>query len=264
MIDWFTCNFKRLPSEFYNDGFINYSKKGRAFTTCMNYKMSKDKMSKIQSQKFCADMLQSLCMKSKYIVIKAIRIPVEILGHLMDRFTDMRIIYLLRDPRAVIRSQLTYGVVKKIHILRNSTRYCNRVYRDIISSERIQKEYINRFYGLLYEDLARNPMQKAKEMYKFLNMELTPNIASSIRNMTSAGKSCNTPLCTVVSNSSIYADKWRTQVNFDFVKTVDTACAPLYSLIGLRPIPDEKSLKDFTYSVYGRRDDVDMGDYRFA
>ncbi|KAK3088789.1 hypothetical protein FSP39_023712 [Pinctada imbricata] len=264
LISWFTCDFKSLPLVFFEDGFLSYSRQAKAFRTCKDYKIKSDHFSKAEALEFCANVLDSLCLKSKHIIVKAIRIPLQVLEPIMDRFPRMRIIHLLRDPRAVIRSQMTYNVVQKFHLSSNATRYCNRVYRDVIAAERMEKLYVDRFYALNYEDLAGSPVKSAESLYNFLGMDFSSHIRTFVTNITSAGKSCNTPLCTVVSNSTEQVEKWRNKVSIDFVKIVDQSCAPLYSLMGIRSIPTDKALKDKSFSIKYRTGEFDMGDYRFA
>ena len=53
----------------------------------------------------CGKMLQKVCLLSKHVVIKTICFPLYKLEHLMTEFPTMKIIHLVRDPRATLFSR---------------------------------------------------------------------------------------------------------------------------------------------------------------
>lgn len=221
-----------------------------------------------EATKQCALMMKKMCQASKYIILKTIRIPLKILVPFPEIFPKFKILHLLRDPRATLKSQSRFGVVRTEYMQENATKFCNRVYNDITIARQTTSIADGRYFPISYENLAKYPFEMATNVYNFLEMEVNADMTSRVEKLTMAKKTCGESkiaktMCTKSSNSSADADKWRGTIPFRFVSVVDNACQMLYSIVGLQSIPDEVHLRNLSFSL--RRETIpDFGDFRFS
>ncbi|XP_061164345.1 carbohydrate sulfotransferase 1-like [Saccostrea echinata] len=263
----FQCNFENLPLPFFSDGFLNKGRKSREFKVCLKYK-SAINISATTATYQCIMMMKRLCLESKYIILKTIRIPLTVLVPLSETFPNLKILHLLRDPRPTLRSQSRFGIVKSRFLQENATSFCNRVYTDIIIAKHTPTIAPHHYFPVSYENLAKYPFQMARNVYRYLDINLNNKVTSYIENMTMADKTCSESkiaktMCTKSSNSSADADRWRQKIPFGFVSIVDNACSLLYRVIGLRSIPSEFHLRNLSYSLRGNTI-ADTGDFRYT
>ncbi|XP_062600211.1 carbohydrate sulfotransferase 1-like, partial [Saccostrea cucullata] len=262
----FQCNFEKLPLPFFADGFLKKGRKSREFKACLGNK-STNNISATSATYQCIMRIKHLCLESKYIIIKTIRIPLAVLVPLSELFPDLMILHLLRDPRPTLKSQSRFGIVKSRFLQENATSFCNRVYTDIIIAKHTPTIAPHHYFPVSYENLAKYPLQMARNIYRYLDINLNDNVTSFIENMTMADKTCSESriaktMCTKSSNSSADADRWRSKIPFGFVSIVDNVCSLLYRVIGLRSIPSEVHLRNLSFSLRGDTL-ADTGDFRY-
>lgn len=212
---------------------------------------------------YCVNMLRGVCFRSKYMVFKVIRFPVDKLEPLMAEFPSMKIIHLVRDPRATILSQMRFGIIRKQSFVTDVIDFCSRVYRDIVTIEIFVNKFPDRILTYFYEDLARNPLDMSKSLYKFAGIQYTKEVEDFVYNITMAGKKSNCGnLCTIKSNSSAQADAWRLKLNLQQARVIDHACRPVYKSLGFKEIISEEMLLNNEIPL--RLEPGQSYDYRFA
>lgn len=262
----FQCNYENLPLPFFTDGFLSKGNKAKEFRMCMNHKTNNISLN--EATRKCALVMKKACKASKYIILKTIRIPLKILVPFTEVFPKLKILHLLRDPRATLKSQSRFGVVRTEYLQENATKFCNRVYNDITIARQTTSIASGRYFPISYENLAKYPLEMATKVYNFLEMDVNANMASRVEKLTMSEKTCGESriaktMCTKSSNSSADADKWRRTIPYHFVSVVDNACQMLYSIVGLQSIPDEVHLRNLSFSL--RRETIaDFGDFRFS
>lgn len=216
----------------------------------------------------CVGIIKRRCLESKHIVIKTIRIPLKVLVPFSQIFPKLKILHLVRDPRATLKSQSRFGIVKLRFLHENATNFCNRVYTDITVAKNTPTIATSRYFPISYENLAMYPIQMAVGVYRFLGISINENIMTYVHNITMGGTSCGTSrvsklMCTKSANSSAEAGKWRLTIPYSFVSVVDSACSLLYSVLGLRSVPSEIHLRNLSYSLRGNISS-NIGDFRFT
>lgn len=203
-------------------------------------------------------------MNSKHAAFKIIRIPVALLESLMTSIPRLRMLHLVRDPRATVLSQLKSAIVRKGNIRAHAVSFCNRVYRDVIAADHLDQHFPGRTLRLYYEDVANDPIGYAQRVYDFAEMNFTPEVESKIRSMTSEDVPINCTgqfFCTVTSNSSLQAVAWRMDIPFSISTSIDDVCQPLYSQLGYRRV-SEAELRDISFQLRDNISTVD--DFRYA
>ncbi|XP_020496765.1 carbohydrate sulfotransferase 6-like [Labrus bergylta] len=147
-------------------------------------------------------LVQEACSTYSHVVLKVVRIfELESLYPLLqDPSLDLRIIHLVRDPRAVLRSReaLKKGLRRDNTIVlehRNipATDVQYQVMQEICRSHvHIHNRAIlnppplleGRYKMVRYEDVARNPIEEINAIYEFVGLELTPELEGWIHHMT--------------------------------------------------------------------------------
>lgn len=259
--NWTNCNLFDLPDVVWSDSFTSKSKKAKILKACRIFQSNLRPMN--ETLRYCVNMLRSVCFQSKYMVLKVIRFPVDKLEPLMAEFPSMKIVHLVRDPRATVLSQMKFGIIKRKSFVTDVIDFCSRVYRDIVTTDIFINKFPNRILTYFYEELARNPLDMSKSLYKFAGIQYTKEVEDFVYNITMAGKKSNCgSLCTIKSNSSAQADAWRLKLNLPQARVIDQACRPVYKRLGFKEIISEEMLLNNEIPL--RLEPGQSYDYRFA
>ncbi|XP_044518758.1 carbohydrate sulfotransferase 3 [Gracilinanus agilis] len=205
------------------------------------------------------------CRRKEHMALKAVRIrQLEFLRPLVeDPRLDMRIIQLVRDPRAVQASRMVafsgkYETWKKWVAEGEASLREDEIQRLRGNCESIrlsaelglsQPSWLRGRYMLVrYEDVARLPLQKAREMYRFAGITLTPQVEAWIRKNTQAPRD-SSGIYSTQKNSSEQFDKWRLSIPFKLAQVVQRACGPAMQLFGYKLAPDPATLMNRSISL---------------
>jgi hypothetical protein len=200
----------------------------------------------------CLHVLKAACQNSKYRVVKTIRVPMQFLQQFTVEFPRMKIIHLIRDPRAMLKSQRQVGNVKWANLSESAQQHCNSVSFDIATAETFNRKQSHTALRVQYEDIAGMPLQTAKDMYNFLGAELLPAAERYIYNITSAGLQDNCVICTTRANSTEHMYEWRRHLDYSSVKIIDRQCQAVYDEVGYLAVSSETVLKDMRVSLRRR------------
>uniref|UniRef100_A0A8D0BQP8 Sulfotransferase n=1 Tax=Salvator merianae TaxID=96440 RepID=A0A8D0BQP8_SALMN len=209
------------------------------------------------------------CLRKEHMALKAVRIrQLEYLRPLVeDPRLDMRIIQLVRDPRAVLASRMVafsgkYETWKKWATEGAATLNEDEVQRLRGNCESIrlsaelglrQPAWLRGRYMLVrYEDIARSPLQKAKEMYRFTGITLTPQVEEWIRKNTQAPQDSN-GIYSTQKNSSEQFEKWRFSIPFKLAQVVQNVCSPAMKLFGYKLASSAETLTNRSVSLLEER-----------
>ncbi|XP_022446536.1 carbohydrate sulfotransferase 3 [Delphinapterus leucas] len=207
------------------------------------------------------------CRRKEHMAIKAVRIrQLEFLQPLAeDPRLDLRVIQLVRDPRAVLASRMVafadkYETWKKWLAKGQDQLREEEVLRLKGNCESIrlsaelglrQPAWLRGRYMLVrYEDVALRPLQKAQEMYRFAGIPLTPQVEDWIQKNTQAA---HDGIYSTQKNSSEQFEKWRFSMPFKLAQVVQAACGPAMRLFGYKPVQDAASLSNRSVSLLEER-----------
>ncbi|XP_068570044.1 carbohydrate sulfotransferase 6-like [Cebidichthys violaceus] len=199
------------------------------------------------------------CGTYSHVVLKNVRLfELESLYPLWkDPSLDFRIIHLVRDPRAVVRSReeeaanlmmdsaivleqrsisaadVQYQVMQEI--CRSHTRIIERA---ILKPPPFLK---GRYKMVRYEDVARNPLEEITAMYEFVGLEATSQMEEWIYRVTHGEGMGPEDMIDVTSrNATKVSQAWRTLLPHDKVKRIQEVCEGAMSLLGYRMVNSEK------------------------
>nr|AVW85665.1 peroxisome proliferator-activated receptor alpha [Pangasius sp. VGB-2018] len=99
-----------------------------------------------------------------------------------------------------------------------------------------------RYLLVRYEDLALNPEAKAKEIYKFLDLDIDNKVLTWISQNTNVTSSTSSKYSTS-RDSKTTPESWRLNLGFDIVKTVQTLCNDTLALLGYKIVQSEVELR---------------------
>ncbi|XP_006791149.1 carbohydrate sulfotransferase 3b [Neolamprologus brichardi] len=210
-------------------------------------------------------MASESCLKKEHIAIKSVRVrQLETLRPLAeDPRLDVKFIQLVRDPRAILASRMVAFAAKyknwkewamggNVPIdddeVRKLKGNCDNIKMSAEFGLR-QPFWLRRRYMLVrYEDIARFPMKKATEMYKFTGIPFTPQVKSWILKNTQASKETSGVYSTQ-KNSSEQVEKWRFKLPFKIAQVVQRVCGPTMKLFGYKFVSSEEMLTDKSISL---------------
>ncbi|XP_064606390.1 carbohydrate sulfotransferase 1-like [Liolophura sinensis] len=169
----FNCQIKRIDK--------------RALTPFAEQSVMVSNYSKCRkSMEECAEELGSACLGSPIREIKTIRTPMRFVTELLKKDPSVKVIHLLRDPRGLINSWITYGYKPKTDILPQYV--CNLIGDDLKTRYELEKQYPGTFLSLIYEDLAQHPMEMLHKIYGWLGMLVDTKVIDWLNRSTHSDK----------------------------------------------------------------------------
>lgn len=192
---------------------------------------------------------------SEHRATKVVRLTVDNLEVVLKNVPWLKVIHLLRDPRAVINSRITttwYSLKdakdgSKVELSRDADDLCQRMTYDLKASADIKRKYPDRFSLVLFEDLQDNLDQKAYMLYNYLGID-TSNLEEKLGSMSAILGIEHT----VNNTSGDFSGWWRHQLSFMSIDIVQSVCKDVFNRLGYRIFntPDEVSdlsLKAFDF-----------------
>nr|XP_046250886.1 carbohydrate sulfotransferase 6 [Scatophagus argus] len=207
--------------------------------------------------------VKDACVTYSHVVLKAVRFfELESLYPLLqDPSLDFRIIHLVRDPRAVVRSRerSANAFVNDDAILLDykkipAAEVQYQVIQEICRSHvRINERAIlkpppflkGRYKMVRYEDLVRNPLEEIKSIYEFVGLQMTSKLGEWIYKVTHGkGRGSRVEAFEITSRDAAdVSQAWRTTLPYSKVKRIQDVCRGAMSLLGYRNVNSEKEQK---------------------
>ncbi|XP_007897582.1 carbohydrate sulfotransferase 3a [Callorhinchus milii] len=209
------------------------------------------------------------CLGQRHMAVKTVRMrQLELLRPLVeDPRLDLRVIQLVRDPRAVLASRMVAFSSRYVAWQRwgrqdsadppgaEEAAKVRESCESLRASAELglsQPDWLRGRYLLVrYEDITREPLRKAAEMHRFAGITLAREVEAWIRENTQ-GPQPGTQKGSVYStrrNSSEQSDKWRLLLPFKLAQAVQGACGPAMQLFGYRPVRDAAALANLSASL---------------
>lgn len=98
--------------------------------------------------------------------------------------------------------------------------------------------------------MARFPLQKTRELYRFLGLVLDQGVETWITNNTRGSRDPSSQQkFTTVRDSAAIAESWRLKLSFHMVASTQAACQPLLELLGYRLVLHPRELRNLSLSL---------------
>ncbi|XP_071750352.1 carbohydrate sulfotransferase 1-like [Centroberyx gerrardi] len=206
------------------------------------------------------------CREKRHAAIKTVRIPQvsDLRALVEDPRLNLKVVQLVRDPRGILASRIeTFRDTYRLWRLWRATGrrphnldlgQINTVCEDFLSSVSTglaRPAWLRGRYMLLrYEDLARSPLQKTRDLYGFLGLVLDHSVEDWIVNNTRGSSDLSArQKFTTVRDSAANAENWRLKLSFDMVVYTQTVCQPLLELLGYKIVSHPGELRNLSYSL---------------
>ena len=188
--------------------------------------------------------IPEVCTNASHRVSKILRLAPEHFESLLQSRKNLKVIHLVRDPRAIINSRIETKWYPLKDMLLNAEALCQKMIHDYRQGKQLSVKYPKRFRFVYYEDLKANPVIKVRAMYKFLGMSLDENKYSAIKNLIAANSSKHRVLTEREKNNAFW---WRRKLKWDTVKKLDTLCKDVYEAFGYLSFNNNNQMKNLTY-----------------
>jgi len=176
------------------------------------------------NQDSCLDprAVSEVCSQTSLYVIKAVKLYLKDANRLMDKYPKLKIIHLLRDPRAIYNSrQYLFNCASNERC--GDPRYiCENLRDDVNAIEDFKNQYPDRYLLLRYEDLATEPYSKMSEILEYLDLKNSSSVLQYLDTHTHV-QNDNDPMSTF-RNSSTTSTRWMETISWSKVKEIQNLC----------------------------------------
>ena len=124
------------------------------------------------------------CRKYPIQIVKYVRISLAQVAHYLDDYSNFKVIWLTRDPRAVWHSRLNNRMVNfwcLPGLCGDLKRLCQFYEINWELSERLLISHHDSFLRVKFEDIQHNPFSEAEKITKFLDLKNTGDINDKIK-----------------------------------------------------------------------------------
>ncbi|XP_078355761.1 carbohydrate sulfotransferase 6-like [Oculina patagonica] len=194
---------------------------------------------------FSKTLLSKACNSYNYTVIKILtsRVPngtiqsIQGLFQQQDRY-DVKIIHLVRDPRAVV-----YSMANSVKWIEKNyshddfrsyvSKMCNLIEQNVRTGLLNPPSWLrNRFKVIRFEDIAVNTINNAHELYRFAGFDWSISVDKwiSAHNRPPSNEQ-ERDAYSLYRNASDVIDKWKNAPK-DFIRAIEDICGNLMDLLG--------------------------------
>ncbi|KAM4642028.1 carbohydrate sulfotransferase 4-like [Discoglossus pictus] len=205
--------------------------------------------------------MAEVCRAHSHVAMKTVRIfDFNILFPLFrDPALDLRILHLVRDPRAVTSSRRYFSlsiddkiVVSayngKEQVKPTLAQVMAKICRSQVAINKVARgnqEFLRgRYMVIRHEDLAKEPFYNVKRIYNFAGLSLPKDLESWIDKVTRKTTSSENGSIAYSRNSSEVVNKWRRDLDFELVKNIQNGCQEAMELFGYLRVITPKEQKN--------------------
>ncbi|KAI5098465.1 carbohydrate sulfotransferase 1 isoform X1 [Silurus meridionalis] len=206
------------------------------------------------------------CRDKRHVAIKIVRVPEigDLRALVEDPRLNLKVIQLVRDPRGILASRIeTFRDTYRLWRIWRATgrkpynldlTQLTVVCEDFLSSVSTglsHPYWLRGKYMLVrYEDLARNPLQKTKDIYDYLGLSMDKNVIDWIQANTRGSNELLTKhKYGTVRDSAANAESWRLKLSFEMVDYTQSVCQKVLHRLGYKSVNSVEELKNMSVSL---------------
>ena len=190
----------------------------------------------------CAVLMEDSCRQTHLRTAKVLRMHMKDVEGIIQKHPTLKIIHLIRDPRAIVLSRIksNHSRFRSMVFMSNTLKQmgeakylCLKMYSDIMERRELELKYPNVFLEVKYESIAANPIGYATKIYGHIHESLPESLTEWLHNATHADVDGNA-FSTVRKSSSTTANAWKSDPLLE-KKVIDVRCEELLQLAGYEP-----------------------------
>ena len=194
----------------------------------------------LQPRNDTSAVVEEACRSHRHVAIKTVRMPdIKYLKRIVsDSNLNVKIIHLIRDPRAVFLSRASTPDVDDMH-----HDECDEMENNLNYWKNTPNWLKGHHMLLRYEDLAEDPVSLTEKIYSFLGLKVPETVKMWLRyntNWNEVGQFSHARV------SSEAAHAWRTKIPYRTMLEVQRRCIVPLLMAGYKPITSQKDLSNFS------------------
>ena len=195
---------------------------------------------------WCVRRVTEACKNAQLIIIKEIKLSMDLAEALMIAIPNLKVIHLVRDIRGMVNSRANIG--KRVATIKSgalSNVLCKEMQKDIATATILKRKYPDRITTVMYEAMAERPTEAAKYIYRFLNITYDKTVDEWI-NRTAHGNKTSGPQGTQRADSKKTANQWRLEQPFNIANITQNVCRKVFDLLGYIPFKTQSEMANMT------------------
>ncbi|XP_069983407.1 carbohydrate sulfotransferase 1-like [Penaeus vannamei] len=243
--DLLQCNFEAHPN------VVKYQKNKVWYARANTYLGTVCKKGQYLGQRAdCGNpgFVSEVCRSASVHLIKVLRLSLRWARTLLeDKDLDFQILYLVRDPRAVLSSRKRVGWCQS-PTCKDPNVTCSLLAGDLAEVPVLQKEFPDRFKFLHYDEICQDMTSSLTDIMAFLGLPVQQKQTELLQaEKTSQDK------YSVYKNSLLQAQLWRSRTSYrEIVEPVQRSCRASLEKLGLRTFPTEGEFLDLSVPALER------------
>lgn len=186
------------------------------------------------------DFISQLCLRTKYRVIKVTRLSLESTEKLLQslpKSIDLKVVYLVRDPRAVHNSRSKLEWCTKTPC-GDYNLMCDDYNSDLVAYRRLVDTYGDKIIAIRHEDLSLDPYGVGKNLFTSLGLPFTSAVRRFLRINTEAELPDNRTIdpYSIRRSSKQVIAKWTKDLNGSTINEIQDKCSTVFQQLGYKPI----------------------------
>ena len=212
-------------------------------------------------QSVCTNRLEPIktsevCRHHKQVTVKILsdRMTLEEIFKQFNYSRNIKIIHLIRDPRAIVASRLRLGWIPKSGTLTKIRVLCDRMKQNFKFATNMSTEFSKNYMLLRYEDLVANIFPVVRKVFKATGLKFTEQVKKwLVENTRWTGFVGNLePFSTTRRDALKQANLWRSTISMNTVRAVEDNCKFVMKKAGYMTIRNQQYLKNTNLSLLAK------------
>ncbi|XP_038520125.1 carbohydrate sulfotransferase 4 isoform X1 [Canis lupus familiaris] len=214
------------------------------------------------------EVVEKACRSYSHVVLKEVRFfNLQMLYPLLrDPSLNLRIVHLVRDPRAVFRSRehtteelmIDSRIVLGQHwekLKKEDQPYymmqviCQSQLEIYKAVQSLPKALRERYMLIRYEDLVRNPIARTAQIYEYVRLKFLPHLQTWVYNITRGEGMGNHAFHTNARNALNVSQAWRWTLPYKKVSRLQKVCSDTMTLLGYQLVRSEQEQRNLSLDL---------------
>ncbi|CAG7838159.1 unnamed protein product [Allacma fusca] len=187
----------------------------------------------------------NMCRMFPFQALKTVRMRLTLARAILkDPKLNIRLLYLVRDPRGTLQSRSHRDWCPHNPDCDNPAILCSDLVQDYFEARKLRKEYPDRFMIIRYEDMSSDIYAAVRKIFKFFRLQYHPQVEKFLANHTTIN---------IGGTSSTYRNTkaapfhWMQDLakNFTSIQVIQNSCRKALDVWGYNVVQSRKQLDGF-------------------